>query len=121
MGFLRFQAEEDVNISVIFSGGAAVANYSSQTGGGPLFECEIEYADDVVRVTHQGGDSAPTSQLTTILRNGSSRSIPFTNIEGGAQFDPGESVTFGTLSSETDVLVVTTNEVVCQTTIGPGE
>jgi flagellin-like protein len=112
-----------VIVSVTFAGGVAVANYSNQTSDGPLFECEIEYADDVIKVTHQGGDSAPTSQLTTVLRNDTSQSVPFTDIEGDEddQFDPGESATFGSLSSETDVLVVTTNEIVCQTTIDPGE
>jgi len=112
-----------VIVSVTFAGGVAVANYSNQTSDGPLFECEIEYADDVVKVTHQGGDSAPASQLTTVLRNDSSQSVSFTDIEGNGdgQFDPGESAKFGSLSSETDVRVVTTNEVVCQTTIAPVE
>jgi hypothetical protein len=112
-----------VTISFTTAGVFMMSNMTQQaTNDDPRLDCEIEYVDDTVTVTHRGGESVRTDQLDTILRNASSQSqslFEVTDGNGNSQFEPGESATFGSVSEDTDVLVVTDRAIVCQETVEP--
>ena len=112
-----------ITISVSLAGGLVLANYSGQVSDDrPLAECSIEYTNDVVTVTHTGGDPVEVTRLTTRLRNDSSRtelSFRVTDGDSDTQFETGESASFGSLTSETTVLVVTANNILCESSIQP--
>lgn len=112
-----------VTLAISGVGSVIIFNFYGQgSNQGPSIECSIEYTDDDVTITHLGGESADVDSLTAILRNESSESrTPLNPSDGGgdSQFDAGDSATFGMISKETEVLLVTENTVVCDDTVQP--
>lgn len=112
-----------VTLAISGAGSIIIFNIYGQEGDqGPLIECSIEYTNDNVTITHLGGESADIGSLTAILRNESSESrVPFNTMDGGgdSEFEPGDSAILGPISQETQVLLVTENDIVCDSTVQP--
>jgi hypothetical protein len=80
------------------------------------------YEENTVTVTHTGGDSADVDQLRVLLRNDSSESehaFRVSDGDGDGRFETGEAATFGSVSTETDVLLVDSDRIICESTVSP--
>lgn len=112
-----------VIIAISTAGGFILINYSEQAGtSDTLIECAIVYEENTVTVTHTGGDSADVDQLRVILRNDSSESEHAFGVSDGdvdGRFETGESAMFGSVSMETDVLLVDSDRIICESTVSP--
>lgn len=110
-----------VVISLSTAGGFVLINYSEQAGDSDtLIECEFGYEDNTVTLTHTGGDSADIDQFRVILRNDSAESEHTLSVSDGdrdGRFEPGESATFGSVSTETDVFLVDSDRIICESTV----
>ena len=113
-----------IAITVSLVGGLVLTNFSGQVSDDrPLLGCSIEYTNENVTVTHTGGDSIDVDQLSTRLRNDSSETeLSFRVADGDRdnQFETGESAALGSLATETTVLVATSNDILCESSIQPG-
>lgn len=113
-----------ITIGITSVGGFALANFMEQANSDDiLMDCSIELQDDSVLITHTGGDSADVDELKTLFENESSQSqkaFQITEGNGDSFFDTGESAVFDSPSVETEILLVTDNQVICDTTIDPG-
>jgi flagellin-like protein len=112
-----------VTLAISGAGSIIIFNIHSQEGNqDPLIECSIEYTDDNVTITNLGGESADIDNLTAILRNESSESrMPLDTTDGGgdSRFEPGDSASLGPISQETQILLVTENNIVCDSAVQP--
>jgi hypothetical protein len=110
-----------VVIAISTTGGFILINYSEQArDSDTLIQCNIVYEENTVTITHQGGDSADVARLRVILRNDSSESEHTFGVSGGdgdSRFEAGESATFGSVSTETDVLLVGSDRIICESTV----
>ncbi|WP_049982071.1 archaellin/type IV pilin N-terminal domain-containing protein [Halorubrum sp. BV1] len=87
-------------------------------------DCEIEYVDDAVVVTQTGGDPVDEAGLDVVFRNASGESrIEFAidDGDGDTAFETGESARLGSVESQTTVLVVTEQSVICRATLTPSD
>ncbi|WP_256403210.1 type IV pilin [Halorubrum salinum] len=87
-------------------------------------DCEIEYVDDAVVVTQTGGDPVDESALDVVFRNASGESrvgFAVDDGDGDTTFETGESARLGPVGSQTEVLVVTEQSVICRATVTPSD
>lgn len=112
-----------VGLVTLFVSGIGVF-YISEIDGTedtPQVNCEITFdaADDNVTITHAGGDEVDTADLDVVLQNASSTSRLAFGIDegdGDQHFETGETGRFGSISTDTDVILVTEQSVVCSDT-----
>ena len=103
-------------------GGLAILNVTDRMADEtPLVDCDIGTEDGDVIVTHAGGESLDVDGLETIHRNESSERQDVARVQGDAdgRFEPGETIHSGSVSNETDVVLVTPDSVVCRETVRP--
>ena len=112
-------------VTLSVAGGFAITNYIDRLSDDtPLADCDIGIEDGEVTITHTGGESLAEEDIDVILRDGSPGGRYDAEIDDGdedARFEPGESITAGSVSTETDVLLVTADSVVCEGTVRPEE
>ena len=112
-----------ITIGITGVGGFALANFMEQANSDDiLMDCSIEMQDDSVLITHTGGESADVDELKIVFENESSQSqkaFQITEGNGDGFFDTGESAAFDSPSVETEIQLVTDNQVICDTTIDP--
>lgn len=80
------------------------------------------FVDDTAVVTQTGGEPVDETDLDVVFRNVSDESrVGFVvdDGDGDSVFETGESARFGSVATETEVLVVSEQSVVCRDTIIP--
>jgi len=111
-----------LTVTLSVAGGFAILNYTERVADDtPLVDCDIGTEDGDVTIRHAGGESLQKNDLEVILRNESSEWRHEIDDDEDARFEPGESIDGGSISTETDVLLITADTVVCEKIVRPEE
>ncbi|WP_276260488.1 PKD domain-containing protein [Haloglomus litoreum] len=112
-----------VVLTMSVAGMAITTGITDQSGETPLVDCEPNFEDGELLVTHGGGHSVDASELGVVLRDGtgSSTRLPFVVDEGDGdgRFEVDETARLGPLTDRTEVLVVTNGVIICEAIVYP--